>query len=557
MRSDRSRILNGDSKRECSRIASDAAASEAAVLLSIKAQGATAKAVHLNTRRVQLAADESSPPKMLDNGNGACTSMISVSTPSSRAERASESLDTARLSVRCEAGRLAQWNRHHRPQRSRVRRRTRFSDVSGPGSLLPEHLTDFRQFERLCSDLMNGGGYGNILGAAVPSLGRAVPMEARMRSFTAADCCAIRALQALRRLAQTRVLGAFMLLLAHSPGVSAEEPGPRITRHASTTSTITIWWQPPVRPSDYFIVAFPEKGHEHVQHDVDGELDGPSGTVGPHVIHDLRPGRTYMISVKTCYRVRILFFPVGPSYCSDWSTPLEVDTKPLPLTVPAITTEAVGERQIRLRWNITDDQRIIRIVVHRDGVAVGGVGRFSRSGQDGVFVVNTPSSFDDVHARPNTPHRYHVCFTNEAGTVCSDPFTTMAKPVAPTAPLGLMLRRSQSTAGRLGTGNIQGAVRIAGDLVTLSWQHAAAAQFIPGRFITIERLDRTVADSTGAIREGWIELDRISALSDPTRHDVTVRREPGVRAGTSYRVCAVATGMGTGGTVCSEPASLR
>jgi len=322
-------------------------------------------------------------------------------------------------------------------------------------------------------------------------------------------------------------------------GANTSGTPPTITRHEAATASITIWWE---SSEDYgfFIVAFPEKGHGHVQHDV--ERGGRSGS---DQIRNLLPGRTYVLAVKGCHST------IFGSSCSEWSTRVEIRTALPPLATPSLRQVPPGPADhpgmIKLQFEDIDGWSLTDLKLYRNGVVV-----YDAEPGDGYQAWR-----DDFVLRANTEYTYKVCVSNEEETACSGEIKATPRLIPPTAPLDVTLRKNQVTAGRLGEGNISDAVRITGSVMTMSWRHADAAQFIPGQFLTIERQDRTVVGRTGAIDAVWRELDRLSANDDPTRHTVDLTDEIGVEERTSYRVCAAVPALGAAGTVCSQPVTAR
>jgi hypothetical protein len=329
---------------------------------------------------------------------------------------------------------------------------------------------------------------------------------------------------------------------------------PKLVDTRATTDTIAVTFSLHFNEViDFVIVAYPEKGQPFVQERVDFV---PALRV-EHAIHGLRPGRSYVVSLKACETNYFLHIPFGPSDCSDWSAPREIRTPPVHPVAPAVTATPVGPRRVLLRWSIADEQRVSRIVVNRDGRPEAFLLGPPES-LDGARAADVPSpqKYEEHHASLNTRHSYSLCFSNAAGTACSEPITAMGTPVTPSAPRALTVRRHQVPLGGTGGGITSASATIGGDSVTLTWEHAPPGPFIPGEFITIERQDRGVVDPNGQIGSIWREVARLSAAGNPTRESVPIARELGIRTGATYRVCATMPVMGPAGTACSQPASL-
>jgi hypothetical protein len=155
----------------------------------------------------------------------------------------------------------------------------------------------------------------------------------------------------------------------------------------------------------------------------------------------------------------------------------------------------------------------------------------------------------------NTAYTFKVCFTTNDERKCSKEITASGKPVAPTAPVGVVLTQDQTLGVKAGWSNPD--------------------NFIPGQFITLEREDgvptplRTM-DSRGRVqteqsqlKPTWIQIGKINDYPDPVYpNEITADAPPTglqlrTEKGNNYRVCALVPELGAAGKVCSSAAILR
>jgi len=157
--------------------------------------------------------------------------------------------------------------------------------------------------------------------------------------------------------------------------------------------------------------------------------------------------------------------------------------------------------------------------------------------------------------RPNALFIYKVCFTSDKDeTKCSKEIMASGKPVAPTAPVGVVLTQDQTLGVKAGWSNPD--------------------NFIPGQFITLEREDGVprlpTMDSRGRVqteqsqfKPTWIQIGKIRDYPDPIEpHEITADAPPTglqlrTEKGNNYRVCALVPELGAAGKVCSTAAILR
>lgn len=266
------------------------------------------------------------------------------------------------------------------------------------------------------------------------------------------------------------------------------------------------------------------------------------GREGIAVFDALRPSTAYLFKVQGC-----TLNVIGIANCGQWSDPVEVRTAtPAPLA-PVVTAVEVNARQIELTWpKVTTS--VIETAVYRDGESLD-------------FTYAETGAYRDAAVRPNTVrHTYRVCRRNEGGTACGE-VTVRPRPVPPSRPVGFSAQKvGMVTGGDPRTGSAA-SMRVGSTIVAAQWSNGPADQYVPGRFLVVERLDAgTVAggrDQLERVTEVWRELGRIDAAADPTRLNVAAATAPGYRPGNRYRVCAVVPELQAAGKVCSAPVVLR
>ena len=233
--------------------------------------------------------------------------------------------------------------------------------------------------------------------------------------------------------------------------------------------------------------------------------------------------------------------------------PTTAPTNPPVTFTPELTATPATGVQVNLMWNLPPSLsiRLSRVPLYRDQMVI----------YEALEPGNLDADYQDI-TRPNSTHRYKICFEGpDIGELCSNEVTAGPKPIAPTAPVNVRVERSFRPGGTTPSGI---ALRPR-HFVSITWSNTA----IPGVFLTVERYDkRTIRNpdpnsSIEFIRQSfWNEVNRLTAGTDPTSATVddpeyagsTV--DPSLRAGNSYRVCAVVPTLSDAGKVCSQSVSL-
>jgi hypothetical protein len=328
--------------------------------------------------------------------------------------------------------------------------------------------------------------------------------------------------------------------LPPAPATPGSEP-PIVRVASRARGEARVEWSGHTR-YDYFQLRFGPVS-QHRDRDAGRDQLGPAGTGGGYTLTGLNPGERYRVQVQGCRRPGVTS-PFN-SQCSGFTDPIEFLAF-LPVPEPPVVTvdrQRTGVRAIALQWTLHGDG-ISGVRIARDGRPLGGSG--------------TSSQLLDRTVRPNTDYTYQVCVANAAGESCSSMLKASGTPTPPSAPIGVTVTRMRTGGGGTLAGSAHDAAQITDPITVLRWSHAPSESYIPGRFVTIERLDRIRAgDQRGEIRESWRELSRRPGTADPTSDNVPLRRDVGVQPGTSYRVCAVVPELGPSGKVCSVPAPGR
>lgn len=222
---------------------------------------------------------------------------------------------------------------------------------------------------------------------------------------------------------------------------------------------------------------------------------------------------------------------------------------PLSFT-PELSATAQTGVAVYLRWTVppSGSIRLSRVLLYRDGAAL----------YDALQEGNLDSDHADT-VRPNSTHRYQVCFEgSDIGELCSPEIVAGPTPIAPTAPADVRVERVFVPGGR----TPEGIVLRPRHFISVTWRNTE----IPGVRLALERSDeRTIPNpdpgsSVPFIRESfWNELHWLDASVDPTSaqlSDAGISVDPSLRAGSAYRVCAVVPALGEAGRVCSQPVHL-
>lgn len=133
--------------------------------------------------------------------------------------------------------------------------------------------------------------------------------------------------------------------------------------------------------------------------------------------------------------------------------------------------------------------------------------------------------------------------------------------IAPTAPVNVQVKRRFQPGGS----TPDGIVLRPRHFVSITWSNTS----VPGVFLTVERYDRRTIrnpdpnSSIPFLRQSfWNEVERLAVGTDPTSATVVDPEnpistvDPSLRAGNTYRVCAVVPALGDAGKVCSQSVSI-
>jgi hypothetical protein len=360
------------------------------------------------------------------------------------------------------------------------------------------------------------------------------------------------------------------------------QEAPRVLAQANSPGWITVSWEHTGQDVYYFVIERQNAPYTDNSVVLIAQSQNRTDSVTDKNLHANTLYKYHVCAVyaysRTCsdwVSIRTLSAPTSSSAGSPASAPAAVLP---PLATPEIrATRNQDPRQLLLDWSgdpgwvpftttgdglpLYKNPQVKHVVVYGSAAerpkSIGAT--FDSLTYPGLIKFGGAASLLSLTAkgfRPNTLFIYKVCFTSDKDeTKCSKEIMASAKPVAPTAPVGVVMAQDQT------------------GVVKARWTNPN--NFIPGQFITLEREDgvptplRTL-DSRGRVqtersqlKPTWIQIGKITDYPDPSEpNEITpgaapkglqLRTEPG----NSYRVCAIVPELGAAGKVCSSPAILR
>jgi hypothetical protein len=361
------------------------------------------------------------------------------------------------------------------------------------------------------------------------------------------------------------------------------QEAPRILVQANAPGWVTVSWEHTGEDVYYFVIErqnapYTDNSVVLIAQSLNRTDSVTDKNLQANTLYKYHVCAVYGASSRTCsdwVSVRTLPAPTSSSGGSSGSAPAAALP---PLATPEIrATRNQDPKQLLLDWSgdpgwvlftTTGDRQPLYKNPQVKHVVVYGSGAGSPKSTGAIFDSLTYPGlikfggavsllwYTTANFRPNTLFIFKVCFTSDKDeTKCSKEIMASGKPVAPTAPVGVVLTQDQTLGVKAGWSNPD--------------------NFIPGQFITLEREDgvptplRTM-DSRGRVqteqsqlKPTWIQIGKINDYPDPIEpHEITADAAPKglqlrTERGNNYRVCVIVPELGAAGKVCSAAAILR